>query len=205
MLRSYVVAADRGFAPNPYGGVLTLACCKPRIRSAAAIGSWILGTHRKAVNAKAVCFLAQVSEVTDFASYSEDSRFDCKDPSHHADGDRIYRRNKNGHLIQIRNRYHGPNDYAHDTSTNRILICNNFWYFGSNIVEIPVLFSGKLIKIGQGHKNINDDTILHDFIELISEYSKGMSGDPLDSGYRSIRTCVGSCNRRFRKNRGSGC
>lgn len=31
-LYSYVIRQDSGFAPNPYYGVLTLACCKPRIR-----------------------------------------------------------------------------------------------------------------------------------------------------------------------------
>ncbi|SSY70238.1 hypothetical protein [Alysiella crassa] len=35
---SYVVKYDYGFAPNPYHGFLTLATCKPVIRSNAEIG-----------------------------------------------------------------------------------------------------------------------------------------------------------------------
>jgi hypothetical protein len=38
------VARDYGFAPNPFFGVCTLATCKPKIRKAAAIGDWVVGT-----------------------------------------------------------------------------------------------------------------------------------------------------------------
>jgi hypothetical protein len=39
----YVVDRDFGFAPNPFYGVLTLATCKPRIRSVASMGDWVIG------------------------------------------------------------------------------------------------------------------------------------------------------------------
>ena len=32
---SYIVAYDSGFAPNPFHGTCTLACCKPTIRRTA--------------------------------------------------------------------------------------------------------------------------------------------------------------------------
>ena len=34
-LFSYVIEHDLGFAPNPFHGVCTLACCKPQIRKIA--------------------------------------------------------------------------------------------------------------------------------------------------------------------------
>ncbi|MBC6697349.1 Nmad2 family putative nucleotide modification protein [Hymenobacter puniceus] len=46
-LYSYVLRFDTGDAPNPYGGVCTLAVCKPAIRRTAQIGDWILGTGSK--------------------------------------------------------------------------------------------------------------------------------------------------------------
>ena len=46
-LHSYVVARDYGFAPNPFFGVCTLATCKPKIRSAAKLGDWVMGTGSK--------------------------------------------------------------------------------------------------------------------------------------------------------------
>jgi Nucleotide modification associated domain 2 len=38
---SYVVTHDKGFAPNPYFGFLTLATCKPQIRKSARVGDWL--------------------------------------------------------------------------------------------------------------------------------------------------------------------
>ncbi len=40
VLYSYVVATDSGFAPNPFFGVCTLACCKPAIRK--SVGARLL-------------------------------------------------------------------------------------------------------------------------------------------------------------------
>jgi hypothetical protein len=43
-LFSYVVRDDAGSAPNPYWGVCTLVICKPKIRRAAQVGDWVVGT-----------------------------------------------------------------------------------------------------------------------------------------------------------------
>lgn len=37
-LFSYIVTHDAGFAPNPFWGYCTLACCKPAIRRTANVG-----------------------------------------------------------------------------------------------------------------------------------------------------------------------
>ena len=46
-LFSYCIPYDDGAAPNPFWGVCTLAICKPRIRQAANVGDWIVGTGSK--------------------------------------------------------------------------------------------------------------------------------------------------------------
>jgi hypothetical protein len=43
-LFSYCIPVDDGAAPNPFGGVCTLAICKPVIRRISAVGDWIVGT-----------------------------------------------------------------------------------------------------------------------------------------------------------------
>ena len=43
-LYSYCIPIDDGAAPNPIWGVCTLVICKPRIRSTAKVGDWIVGT-----------------------------------------------------------------------------------------------------------------------------------------------------------------
>ena len=42
-LFSYKMTHDTGFAPNPFGGFMTLATCKPKIRECKKIGDWIAG------------------------------------------------------------------------------------------------------------------------------------------------------------------
>lgn len=49
-LYSYIVARDYGFAPNPFFGICTLATCKQKIRSAANVGDWVIGTGSKDYN-----------------------------------------------------------------------------------------------------------------------------------------------------------
>ena len=44
VLFTYVVLHDTGAAPNPFWGTCTLVICKPRIRRAAQVGDWVVGT-----------------------------------------------------------------------------------------------------------------------------------------------------------------
>src|SRR5690349_13718477 len=97
-LHSYVVARDFGFAPNPFFGVCTLATCKPRIRSTAEIGDWVVGTGSKTQNRhKKLVYAMLVTEAMTFDSYWRDPRFQLKKPNLRASkkfafGDNIYHR-----------------------------------------------------------------------------------------------------------------
>ena len=42
-VRVYKMTNASGFAPNPFGGILTLACCKPQIRNVTKEGDVIIG------------------------------------------------------------------------------------------------------------------------------------------------------------------
>ena len=68
-LFSYVVARDFGFAPNPFYGICSLATCKPRIRCAANVGDWIVGTGSKKRGRQN--FFVYVMRVTDSYTYNE--------------------------------------------------------------------------------------------------------------------------------------
>nr|VFK20813.1 MAG: hypothetical protein BECKLPF1236B_GA0070989_12264 [Candidatus Kentron sp. LPFa] len=98
MLFSYVVARDYGFAPNPFFGVCTLATCKPRIRKAATIGDWVIGTGSKKNDRQGVLvYVMRVSEAMTFNEYWSDARFLRKIPNlrgskKQAFGDNIYYR-----------------------------------------------------------------------------------------------------------------
>ena len=60
---SYVVVHDSGFAPNPFGGVLTLATCKPQIRKTAQPSDWLVGTGSvRTVGADRIVYAARIAD-----------------------------------------------------------------------------------------------------------------------------------------------
>ena len=54
-IRAYKMTHATGFAPNPFDGYLTLACCKPMIRKKGIVnvGDWIVGIGSKTMEANA--------------------------------------------------------------------------------------------------------------------------------------------------------
>ena len=192
VLRSYVVAYDSGFAPNPFNGFCTLATCKPAIREHANIGDWIIGTgsDRKGVRRGGfLVYAMRVEEVLSFQNYWADPRFLKKRPNlfgsyRMACGDNIYSPKPNGNGFDQLNSYHSQSDGSpcqkhikRDTSVNRVLISKNFAYFGAEGPKIPKLLrdAGIVLK-GRGRRKIADDTI----IEYFETWFAGLHG----SGYR---------------------
>lgn len=105
-LFSYVIEHDLGFAPNPFHGVCTLACCKPQIRKIAKVGDYILGTG--AVDPKLaghLCYWMRVDEVIGFDDYWQDRRFRRKKAVMSGStvlryGDNIYHRDGGEEFLQ---------------------------------------------------------------------------------------------------------
>ena len=78
-LFTYIVTHDRGLAPNPFHGVCTLACCKPRVRETAQIRDWVVGLTPRALGNR-IIYAMRVTEKVLFKDYWLDSRFECKRP-----------------------------------------------------------------------------------------------------------------------------
>jgi hypothetical protein len=103
---SYVIEHDLGFAPNPFQGACTLACCKPRIRKKAALGDLVLGMGAaKPKLQKHITYWMRVDEILTFDEYWRDHRFRRKKPVMSGTtflryGDNIYHRNDKGVLKQ---------------------------------------------------------------------------------------------------------
>ena len=76
---SYILTSDTGFAPNPFWGYCTLACCKPMIRRTASVGDWIVGLTPKALGHR-IAYAMKVSEKITMADYWRDKRFREKRP-----------------------------------------------------------------------------------------------------------------------------
>ena len=151
-LFSYIVARDYGFAPNPFYGYCTLATCMPLIRARASVSDWIIGTGAKTkYNLSGhLIYAMKVNEILDFNAYWNDSRFQDKRPIVNGSlkqlyGDNIYHK-ENGAWVQ-ENSHHSlstgktnQDNVSHDTSENRLLIAQQFVYFGNRAPVIPGKF-----------------------------------------------------------------
>jgi hypothetical protein len=151
-LHTYVVRYDSGFAPNPFYGYCTLATCKPDIRRTALVGDWLLGTGSAAAPISRgghLVYAMRITETMSFQQYDSDQRFDSKKPYRHGSrkqscGDNIYFKNDNQNIWRQRDSFHSSEngiqrlDHTNkDTKINRVLISNDYVYFGGYGPAIP--------------------------------------------------------------------
>ncbi|GAB3879354.1 hypothetical protein GCM10028824_42670 [Hymenobacter segetis] len=153
----YVVDRDLGFAPNPFHGVCTLATCKPRIRSTAQIGDWVIGLGGQRLKATGKCIFAmKVTNKLTFNEYWLDPEFHDKKPVRNGSrkmmvGDNIYYLDEDASWHQAPSHHSEPdgslNEYnlGRDTSSRNVLVSTYFYYFGSSAVALP---DGMLSAIG---------------------------------------------------------
>ena len=200
-LYSYVVVFDAGFAPNPFCGYCTLATCKPRIRKGAQIGDWIVGTGSAARDVGRgghLVYAMRVSEVIDTRGYWTDPRFKFKKPTITGDrfrvsasGDNIYEWRGQNSWRQLHS-YHshpdGTQNEAHtakDTNVPRILLSDDFVYFGGEGPLLPskYLNEGDLsfVCVGRNHRRTEDAKIINSFEKWFRDLGvNGVCGVPLD-------------------------
>jgi hypothetical protein len=166
---SYVVRYDSGFAPNPFYGYCTLATCKPDIRDRAAIGDWVIGSGSNDRTIRRGGFLVHAMKVTEtltFDAYAADPRFLSKQPYRlgsrkQSCGDNIYFRADPTSPWQQRDSFHSrpdghanPDHIRRDTGVNRVLVSQQFVYFGGEGPRIPEELTApdgrKILKSGRG-------------------------------------------------------
>ncbi len=196
-LFSYVVARDYGFAPNPFGDYCTLCTCKPEIRRLASVGDWILGTGSKTRGRQDhAVFMMCVSEALTFDQYWADERFRRKRPNlrgskKQAFGDNIYFRESGEAPWQQLDSHHSlsdgsPNDenIAHDTRVNRVLVSDDFAYWGGMGPALPAsLMDPKRLDVraGRGRRSRFADSEIERVVTWFRDRSEsGYLGAPLD-------------------------
>ena len=189
-LFSYVVARDYGFAPNPFFGVCTLATCKPQIRNSAQVGDWVVGTVSKSQGRERhLVFAMRVTETMSFNGYWHDDRFQCKKPNlagsrKQAFGDNIYHGDGNGGWLQA-NSHHSyadghpnQNNTRRDTGVDRILLSDDFLYFGRCGPEIPEQID--ICKNGPGHRCRFSDPVVKALCDWLCSLEAGFHAPPGD-------------------------
>lgn len=150
---SYIQPMDRGFAPNPYHGIMTLATCKGKIRNKAEVGDVVMGfTGKNYSPTPKLIYLMIITGKIPFWEYMEDSQYVSKDPQgwRHT-GDRIYRRQ--GADITMLLSWHTYQDgrpytieMQQDLRGKFVLLSSKFWYFGSSAPELPPLLTNKYFR-----------------------------------------------------------
>lgn len=159
-LYSYVVASDSGFAPNPFWGILTLACCKPRIRLTAKPGDLLVGLAG-AGRGNDVVYAARVKEKLTFREFWRDERFLPKRPDMNASaivrrcGDNIYEPAATGSFRQLPSGHsygleENPANKDHDLGGRFVLTSMDFSYFGVDAIPLPDRFRSLIV--GRAHR-----------------------------------------------------
>lgn len=190
---SYAVARDFGFAPNPFYGICTLATCKPKIRAKAIPGDLIIGTGSKELKyAGRLIYAMQVSETLSFDQYWSDPRFIPKKPELSASlkkrfGDNIYHSTPHGWAQldshhSLKDGSPNPRNIEVDTSADRVLISNNFSYFGRSAPPIPKgfrNFNGVDVCHRRGHKCKFEPDLVAALFDYFRSLERGYLGEPI--------------------------
>ncbi|MBZ9649747.1 hypothetical protein K9B33_19600 [Sphingobium sp. 3R8] len=196
--RTYRLDHDLGFAPNPFFGWCTLACCMPQIRQHAHEGDIIIGMAGSAKNGLGrihprVIYWMRVDEALSFDQYWHDPRFARKKPQipgpkSYMVGDRTYRHEGSDPAWQFEHSMHylphakqaDGGHAARDTKVDRILVGEDYTYWGGLGPIVPQHIMS-LFPNPRGQKCPADGALLQELHQLIDITNpKGLVGDPAD-------------------------
>jgi Nucleotide modification associated domain 2 len=190
---SYVVEHDLGFAPNPFHGACTLACCKPDIRKSASLGDYVLGTGGRKPGLRGhLIYWMRVNEILTFDEYWGDQRFQRKKPvmsgsTYLRYGDNIYHSDNKGRFRQV-DSFHScedgspsVGDIKRDTGkTDRVLVSSEFAYWGRSALELPEDLKC-LVKKGPGHKRYFTELQVDKWVAWLDAHpERGFIAEPAD-------------------------
>ncbi len=168
----YAVSYDLGFAPNPFGGVCSLSCCKPEIRRLAKLGDWVIGlTGTKLPPALRLVFAMKVTRVTDFDEYWAANEFAGRKAKRNGSqatqvGDNIYHRKDPAKPWRQEDSVHSlpggrqcPLNTKHDTRVNRILLSDEFIYLGQAAPTVPAALFEPIgyVKNARNYRKFSDE------------------------------------------------
>jgi hypothetical protein len=181
---SYVVVHDKGFAPNPFHGWCTLACCKPVIRR--TIGRnynpkedyWIVGLSPKATGNRLIYAMHLTEIPLLYNAYFHGKRFEMKKPNSKSGkvgeyGDNIYRLKRDGSFEQRPSVVHGKKYAKRDFSGKYVLVSNEFYYFGADsrdLKEYPAALQA--LKVERGHRCNFGENVKDAFREAIRSFRR---------------------------------
>jgi hypothetical protein len=200
----YKLTVDDGGAPCIADGLLSLAICKPFIRTKAQQGSIIFGFAANSLaGTNPLLYIAVVTDVAQDGTYYTEKEYSGR-------ADCVYTRKGGRFAWRSGAHYHGPNDLAHDLGTApgypraRVLLSKDFRYLGNRCSadyksKYPAI-KAAVEGLGQGHR-VNHPAALRDQLlrlkdEVWSASSKKTLGVPLltpDNRHCHRERSCGSC------------
>ncbi len=199
-LFTYIVTHDTGFAPNVGGGVLTLATCKPKIRSVIKVNDMVVGFAPKG-EGNYITFIAYADEVIPWAEYIERCKsnylgiYGVKIPKTKQDvGDCIWKIALEPHEPYPNFAEHACGNFQDDVASGKnVIISNRFVYLGTESKVAKVNLDASLHNIipYRSHKSNCNMPYKACFIDYINDRFKevgikkyGVYGSP--SGAKKV-------------------
>lgn len=188
-LFSYCIPVDDGAAPNPFHGICSLVICKPKIRSTAEPGDWIvatgsqkLGLENKVVYAMKVTGKIAMKEYDNYCKNQLKGKIPNWRTNNYIDkvGDCIYDFSEPNNPKLRTPSVHKPDNIKTDLGGKYALLSNHFYYFGdrANDFELPEYLL-PIVNQRQGHKSDLNAQYFEDFVTWISQFEENkLYGEP---------------------------
>ncbi len=191
----YKLTADNGGAPclDKEGKVLSLAICKPMIRSTARPGDLIFGFAANSLDQNnRLIYIAYITEKKGADYYTNENYMHRDDCIYELKGDRFVWRKKS--------RHHSQDDVDHDLGKYplypkaRVLLSSDFRYFGVNgessyKTQYP-LIKNAIEQLGVGHRVNHGEQLRSQFRALQQqkwkETQQQVLGDPTSIPQASV-------------------
>jgi hypothetical protein len=197
----YKLTADNGGAPCVQDGLLSLAICKPMIRSTAEPGDLVFGFAADSLHRdNGLIYIAQIGKKVCNGDYYVKERFGNRN-------DRVYERRRSRFAWRHGALHHGPKDLAHDLGQPpdykkaNVLLSTDFRYFGaSGTSEYKSRF--RLVKeaveqLGQGHRVRHAEPLRMELMALKEQVWKNsrkrVAGEPTSAPRRGVCHRSKSC------------
>ena len=197
----YKLTSDDGGAPCVTGDLLSLAICKPMIRSSAEIGDLIFGfaadsLHKDNRLIYVACVTDKLCDGKYYKDYKYAKRSDC-----------IYKFEDGRYFWKNGSLYHNPEDIKHDIGgypeypRANVLLSDDFRYFGKAAsAEYKTKFSevrGAVERLGQGHRVWHTLALYNEFLQMKEwvweTYEEKKIGEPTGKPSRSVCHRSKSC------------
>jgi hypothetical protein len=190
----YKLTADNGGAPCVQDGLLSLAICKPMIRSTGKRGDLIFGFAANSLHRdNRLIYIARIGKKVHNGDYYRERRFASR-------SDRVYKWHRGGFAWRHGALHHGPKDFVHDLGQPpnykraNVLLSTDFRYFGaSGTAEYKSRF--RLVKnaveqLGRGSRVRHADRLRAKLLSLKQQIWKStpkrVAGKPTSAPRRSV-------------------